>query len=876
MELKKYQQLVIEDLEEYLGKLSIFNQPAEAYKHYWKEHSRTPLQENTIENYKTSAVEWPNVCIKVPTAWWKTFVACNAIYSIFSHELYKYKENKVVVWLVPSDTILTQTYDALNNPHHPYRKKLNFFFWPKIEILNKQQVLRWVKFNKDEVKEQVTIVMMTFDSLRAKTKETRKMHQDNSAMISYQKNQQDDLSVMNVIKELNPLCVIDESHRAVTDLSLEMIKDLNPFFTFELTATPKENANIISYVNAFELKKENMVKLPVILHNNKSREDVIWNAINLRNNLEQVAIEEEKITGKYIRPIVLFQAQPKNDKDLHTFESVKKQLIAVWIPEHEIAIKTSHINELKWEELMDKNCRIRYIITINALKEWWDCPFAYILASLANKNSSIDVEQILWRVLRQPHVTRHESDLLNLSYVFTASNDFYSTIESIVSALNNSWFSSKNYRDSSQWELWWEGIENKNNSPENQMVVSIDDSSKLANLWIIWDNEDDILDVSRIHISDSSSVVDNIQEQAIQKATAFDEEVKESLKHDFSSMAPELQNKIKEYSIKEEYLEVVKNIKIPQFFIESDKNELFDLETIEGCKLLEKQDLNSGFTLNDKDININFQKFQNEEIKQIDIKNWENDTRIEYKNMATKVSNNFILLLKNLPKESHLNATRTQLKANLWRIDDIANDDLDKYLQRVLESLWKSLDNVTANIYNYSKAIKKKIEDLQAEHRKKVFWDKLEIWSIELKPYFSFPEKIILKHPECHITNSLYQKENDWLNGFEKEIIDSIANNENTLFWVRNIDRDKNYFCINWFINHYPDFIIYTKKGNIIFLETKWKHLETWADTALKIELWNTWSNKTPNNYKYFLVAQETALTGGKTINDFFKLYREL
>ena len=35
----------------------------------------------------------------------------------------------------------------------------------------------------------------------------------------------------------------------------------------DLTATPKKESNIISYVDAVQLKNEHMVKLPVIVYN---------------------------------------------------------------------------------------------------------------------------------------------------------------------------------------------------------------------------------------------------------------------------------------------------------------------------------------------------------------------------------------------------------------------------------------------------------------------------------------------------------------------------------------------------------------------------------------------------------------------------------
>ena len=43
-----------------------------------------------------------------------------------------------------------------------------------------------------------------------------------------------------------------------------MLKNLNPSMVLDLTATLKENSNIISFVSALKLKQEHMVKLPVV------------------------------------------------------------------------------------------------------------------------------------------------------------------------------------------------------------------------------------------------------------------------------------------------------------------------------------------------------------------------------------------------------------------------------------------------------------------------------------------------------------------------------------------------------------------------------------------------------------------------------------
>lgn len=116
------------------------------------------------------------------------------------------------------------------------------------------------------------------------------------------------------------------------------------------------------------------------------------------------------------------------------------------IPESEIAIKTADRDELKNIDLSSKDCSIRYIITVNALKEGWDCPFAYILATVANRTSSIDVEQILGRILRLPNTRKNEREVLNLSYVITSSNAFYATLDKVVEGLNAAGFTSKDYR----------------------------------------------------------------------------------------------------------------------------------------------------------------------------------------------------------------------------------------------------------------------------------------------------------------------------------------------------------------------------------------------------------------------------------------------
>ena len=448
MILKDYQKNAINDLENFLELVDKTNSLSEAYKKFWalRDVPAKPPYTSTIANV-------PQVCFKVPTGGGKTFMAAASLQSIFM--ALPAIKTKVVVWLVPSDTILSQTYKNLNNPDHPYRQRLQIDFSDRVVVYNKEQLLMAQNFSPVELENQLSILVLSYDSFRTSNKEGRKAYQENGQLLPFVSHFKDDVdllpdaditSLINVIRQYQPVIIIDESHHATTKLSIEMLKNFNPSFVLELTATPKENSNVICYVPAHKLKSANMVKLPVIVYNRHSRDEVIGDTINLQHQLELIANNEAMKGLVPVRPIVLFQAESKGKSDRATFDKIKSELIQNYrIPNEQIAIKTADINELP-DDLMAADCPIRYIITINALKEGWDCPFAYIFASLANRTSTIDVEQILGRILCRPFIKNFSNELLNMSYVFTSSADFRQTFAKIVAGLNAADFSEHEYR----------------------------------------------------------------------------------------------------------------------------------------------------------------------------------------------------------------------------------------------------------------------------------------------------------------------------------------------------------------------------------------------------------------------------------------------
>jgi len=864
MELKPYQQQVINDLSLFLEQVQETKDTKDAFQIFWAKHPRTPLQPfsgTAIEPYKNNVPKVPNICVKVPTAGGKTFIACNALKTIF--DAFEYDRPKAVVWLVPSITILDQTIKNLKDPSHPYRQKINSHFGNKVEVFDKAALLQGSGFNATTIKEQLNIMVFSFDSLRAKNKEDRKVFQENGNLQSFENilGKDTEITLGAVIKYLNPVVVVDESHNAESDLSVDMLKELNPCFILDLTATPRNNSNIISFIDALELKRENMVKLPVIVYNHQDKTEVINSALQLQKRLELQAIEEEKKGGKYIRPIVLFQAQPKNAEDNTTFEKLKEKLIELKIPADQIKIKTANINEIKNEDLMSRDCAVRYIITVNALKEGWDCPFAYILASLADKSSAVDVEQILGRVLRQPYVMKHTFPLLNLSYVLTASSKFLDTLDNIVKGLNKAGFSDKDYKlaDPAMIE------EAKKQEPLTQLTVFPTTEPEAVE-----DITADI-DTSRITALEETIIptttVSQIEQTAIEQNKAFEKTVSEMETNNSISLPNELQKLVKTFNVKEIFKEQAGQISLPQFYLKVLGSDLFGAKEEQP---LEKENLLEGFKLSQQPTDIIFDSITSELYK-VDLDETKKEHTPTFVRLDGDVKESVMAyILDPTRKESRVKNFTKRIMDIIGNMYPIPDKEIEKYINRILEDFKdEQFNDFANNEYTYTDKIKNKIKSLSELFAEKKFKDFLDTDKVFIKPAFTLPSSIAPGDTAKDITKSLYEKEGS-MNGFEERIINEIANLGNIAFWTRNIERKG--FRINGFLNHYPDFIIQTKSGKTLLLETKGDHL----DAEQKIRLGNLWASKAGNNYRYFMVYERRTVDGAYKLDDFLNIIKDI
>ncbi|PIQ78113.1 restriction endonuclease subunit R, partial [Candidatus Peregrinibacteria bacterium CG11_big_fil_rev_8_21_14_0_20_46_8] len=403
----------------------------------------------------------PNFCLKIPTGGGKTLLATYALE--FYLERLRQKKTGFVMWIVPSEQIYTQTLNALKDRAHPYRERLDALSGNRVKIVSKKDY-----FSPNDVEENLVVLVMILQSFsRDKLKkDDLKFFQDNGKFDEFfplesdqrkqkallelypnldQESTENSLfgvkiktSFGNVVKILEPLIILDEGHKAKSELASSAISECNPSCVCELTATPTEAANVLFSVAGRELEKEEMIKLDLNLI---EKDTIEWKSLvnysieHLQNLQKKADIFLEK-TGIYIRPINLIQVEStgkdqRKDGNIHA-EDVKEHLIATGlVREEEIAIKSSSKNDIEGQDLFSNQCPIRFIITKQALQEGWDCSFAYSLTVLGGSRSKTALTQLVGRVLRQPYARKTKIKELDESYVFCLRDSSKDLIKAI-------------------------------------------------------------------------------------------------------------------------------------------------------------------------------------------------------------------------------------------------------------------------------------------------------------------------------------------------------------------------------------------------------------------------------------------------------------
>ena len=411
--------------------------------------TQTPEQAERLGSYAgtykplTGLPEVPYVCLRLPTGGGKTILGAHAV--AIARDAWFEKDYPPVLWLVPSNTIRVQTVQALKNTRHAYRQALDEAFSGRVRVFD---IRNFTHVRSHDLRDYCCIVVGTIQALRVKSTEGRKVYAHNENLephfagipetvpgLERLKGGDVKLSFANLLYVHRPLMIVDEAHNAVTGLTREMQARVNPCAIVEFTATPRDKRghllnNILHSVTARELKTEGMIKLPILLSEHDTWEGAVSGAIAARASLAKSA----KGDTDYIRPLVLFQAQPKNQEV--TADALKTYLTEIErIPREKIAVVTGEQRELDGVNLFDRACGIEYVITIEALKEGWDCSFAYVFCSVARIRSAVDVEQLLGRVLRMPYAARRRISELNKAYAFVSESSFGAAAQALADKL---------------------------------------------------------------------------------------------------------------------------------------------------------------------------------------------------------------------------------------------------------------------------------------------------------------------------------------------------------------------------------------------------------------------------------------------------------
>lgn len=393
----------------------------------------------------------PYVCLRVPTGGGKTLLACHAAGIAKNHLLRA--EQAVVLWLVPSQTILQQTADALRDPRHAYRRALETACTGPVEVLTIDEALG---LQRGLVEGGTVIIVATIQAFRSEDTTGRRVYSQNSAVAEHFLNlpagRVAELmpgpdgkpipSLVNVLRLRRPIVIVDEAHNARTDLSFSTLGNVMPSCIIEFSATPARNkmpSNVLHYVSAAELKAAAMIKLPlkVVTRHPSQKDQLLGEALTLRADLERLAAAEAQATGEYLRPILLLQAERVDE-----CEGLREKLeVDFAIPMDHVKIATGKLDELpSADEIRSPKCPVRVIITVQKLREGWDCPFAYVLCSLRETRSATAIEQIVGRVLRLPGAKAKRHPDLNCAYAFSVSHNIHDVLAELRDALESNGF----------------------------------------------------------------------------------------------------------------------------------------------------------------------------------------------------------------------------------------------------------------------------------------------------------------------------------------------------------------------------------------------------------------------------------------------------
>ena len=847
IKLKKYQDKSLEILRSFLESARFEGVKAAydklQYQRYGTQNFKPFQPLNGLENT-------PYVCLRLPTGGGKTLLSAHTI--ALAGKAYIENEYPLTLWLVPTNTIRTQTLETLKNPDHANYQVLEKAFDGKFRVFD---IADFHNIRQQDIADSACIVISTFASLRVDNTEGRKAydHDENlephfskvpSNAEGMEKSEDGKIkfSFANLLNWHRPLVIVDEAHNAKTStkqdeetLSLKVLQRINASCVIEYTATPAPNSNVIHSVTAAELKAEQMIKLPIILSEHISWEQAITHSIQTRQRLEELAAKD----ADYIRPIILFQAENK-DREI-TVEVLEKYLTDnEGIDRKQIAIVTGDQKELDSINLFNPNCEIRYVITVQALKEGWDCSFAYVLCSVANTKSATAVEQLLGRVLRMPYAKERTQADLNKAYAHVSSKSWPHAVTELHDRLVSMGFEKQ---EAEEVIYAQPSFLPQEKAPPFEMILASEP------------------DLSNLDLAEKSLVSVNKISEGV-----FELKVEQGFN---AALAEKLTTSIKD---KKDRAEIALRAKIhikhlPENLSPSQRGEIFvvpqlclnfdgDIELAEAEICLDA----NGWSLLDYSTVLTKEEFTvDEEAKQYIADIVGQKIKIDFLNKSEQLS------LEGIKTELDEIGLCRWLDKKL-RAADIKQEILLEFLRRIVKNLLARDDIDMPKLVRGRFVLEKILQNKIALYRKAayskgyqscMFGDKA---IATISPEFCFSFALNNNYPSSDNYEGKfgfgkhYYSRIGMMNDEEAECAFALDQNPSVKFWVRNLERESkfSFWLPTSTDKFYPDFVVQLNDGRILVVEYKGSQFAGSDDVEEKELIGKVWAEKSGN---LFLMA---------------------
>lgn len=342
------------------------------------------------------------ICIfQAPTGSGKTIVIAYLLRKLVTEQKYA----KIsIVWIAP--------------------RKLDDQSKDKLEKIYHDQILKCLDFEniQDNRIDENEILFLNWESI-------------NKTNNIYMMDNERDKNLLNVIHNTKNngnklILIIDESHYAAGgEKSSEIIKDLEPDITLEVSATPHlHNFDEIYKVRLNDVIDEGMIKNEVLVNpkfmdikvgKNDADSIIIEQAMKQRELLKK-KFQEEKSD---INPLVLIQLPDKKnlmDDKRKDVEKILKENYDITEKNKNLAIWLSEEKSKTLLNIVKNNNEVEVLIFKHAISLGWDCPRASILVVFREYKSFDFTIQTIGRIMRMPELKHYEINTeLNKGFVYT-------------------------------------------------------------------------------------------------------------------------------------------------------------------------------------------------------------------------------------------------------------------------------------------------------------------------------------------------------------------------------------------------------------------------------------------------------------------------